>query len=365
MIDFICPHFTKDPLTTCNGCQYWDIDYKTEIQLKKENLKSKLNSNIDIEVKTPSHFDIRTRFDFIVENNQLGLYGRGRQFIPIHKCHVLNPQLQLAYEKLQILFAKSQINIKKGSLRLRLSEDSSKWGLWIDFSNADIKNLLIEKSFLASLSEVYRIEIGQKRKRLDIATVTQKDHLEQFKLTEPQAENWFKTKDNPLLCSISSFTQPSWETADLITDQVIQWCQSTRAKKLIEYGSGIGQFTKILTQSFDQIDVFETDLKSLENLKINLTDHLHQIHFNNFNIFKSPLNNSISLVNPPRSGLQKFCTHLVESQTDFIIYISCFPDTFKQDYEVLGKNYKLDQITLIDQFPRTTHYEICALLKRV
>lgn len=365
MVDFICPHFTKNPQTSCNGCQHWDIDYKTEVQLKKENLKSKLNSDIPIQVKTPSHFDVRVRFDFIVENNQLGLYGIGRQFIPIKKCHVLNPQLQAAYEKLQILFAKSKINIQKGSLRLRISQDLNRWGLWIDFSNKDIKDLLMEKEFLSSLSDYYQIEIGQKRKRLDLNTVSKKDQLEQLKLSDPQPEYWFKSKQYPLLCSLSSFTQPSWETADLLTDQITEWCSNLKAKRIIEYGSGIGQFTKILTQYFDQINVFETDHLSLENLKQNLVENIHQIHINNFDIFKNDMADSISLVNPPRSGLKNFCAHLLESKTDFIIYISCFPDTFIQDYKALQKNYKLDRITLVDQFPRTTHYEICALLKRI
>lgn len=356
-LDNICPHFLKN----CGGCAHWNIDTFAEVQLKKDHLKSKLNSDIEIRVKFPSNTRVRTRFDFTIADGKMGLYSKNRELIDLNSCHILHPELEKAYQFLRDFLAKNSFGVSKGSLRIRISPDLNKWGLWIDFSNVDIKRLLEEKVTLTRLSEKFIIEIGQKKKRLDLTSLNKN----QLKLMDPKPENWFATLSEELLCSISSFTQPAPETADLFTEEILTWISAVKPQRVIEYGCGIGQYSRPVLKLGVQLDVFENDLIALDYLKLNTQKYNSKLTMNDLTRVNSKAEQTIALVNPPRSGLQKFTQNLIDSNASHIIYISCFPESLSQDLGVLSPHFKLQDVVMVDQFPRTHHYEAAVLLQRV
>ncbi len=359
----ICPHFLE--ANPCNGCAYWDIDYNAELKFKKDTVKSNLNLTINnIRVKlAPESFNLRTRFDFTIQFTEgefvTGLYSKNHKLVAINKCYVLRPELQKAYEVFKNLLKEYKPQISKGSVRIRISNSSDILGIWLDFSNIEIKKLLIEKKFLIALSKHFIIEIGQKSKRLDLNSF----ELEQLKLTEACAENWFSTQNAPLKSYISSFTQPSWQTADLLTEQILDWISSVNLNRVIEYGCGMGQFTIPLLSAQKKVDVFETDLKAIQLLQQNLpADKINDVQINPKN---ANFSEAIILVNPPRSGLNKFAEKLLLSDGQWIIYISCHIDSLKKDLKILQSKYKIKDIVIVDQFKRTLHFETMVLLQSI
>lgn len=355
--DNICPHFLKN----CGGCAHWNIDYNAEVQLKKDHLKSKLNSAIEIRVKHPSTYRLRTRFDFTISDKKMGLYSKDRELVDLDTCDILHPELEKAFQFLREFIAKNPLGISKGSLRVRINPNLDKWGLWIDFSNVDIKRLLEEKSIFTQLSEKFIIEIGQKKKRLDLHSLVK----DQLKLADPKPENWFKTLGEELLCSISSFTQPAPETADLITEEILKWVSDVQPQRVIEYGCGIGQYSLPVLKLGVSLDVFENDLIALDYLKLNTQKFNSKLSINDLSRVALKNEKTIALVNPPRSGLQKFTQNLIDSNASHIIYISCFPESLASDLTVLAPHFKLQDIVMVDQFPRTHHYEAAVLLQRI
>ncbi len=355
--DNICPHFLKN----CGGCAHWNIDYSAEVQLKKDHLKSKLNSSIEVRVKHPSVFHLRTRFDFTITDKAMGLYSKDRELIDLNSCDILHPELEKAFVFLREFIAKNPLHVSKGSLRIRINPALDKWGLWIDFSNVDIKRLLDEKTILMKLSDQFIIEMGQKKKRLSIDSFNQS----QLKLTDPKPENWFKTLDEELLCSISSFTQPAPETADLLTKEILQWISQVQPERVIEYGSGIGQYSLPLLKQGISLDVFENDLIAIDYLKLNTQQYNSKLSINDPSRASLKTEKTIALVNPPRSGLQKFTQNLIDSNSSHIIYISCFPESLVSDLASLTPYFKLQDVIMVDQFPRTHHYEAALLLQRI
>ncbi|MBC7457596.1 MAG: class I SAM-dependent RNA methyltransferase [Bdellovibrionaceae bacterium] len=355
--DNICPHFLKN----CGGCAHWNIDYHAEVQLKKDHLKSKLNSAIEIRVKHPSTFQLRTRFDFTITDQKMGLYSKDRELIDLNSCDILHPELEKAFLNLREFIAENPFGISKGSLRIRVNHVFDKWGLWIDFSNLDIKRLLEEKILLTKLSHQFIIEMGQKKKRLDLNSLD-KDRL---KLADPQPENWFRTLGEELLCSISSFTQPAPETADLLTEEILKWVSAIKPQRVIEYGCGIGQYSLPVLKLGLSLDIFENDLMAIEYMKLNTQKYNSKLTINDLSRVDVKHEKTIALVNPPRSGLQKFTQNLIDSNASQIIYISCFPESLASDLMVLSPYFKLKDIVMVDQFPRTQHYEAAVLLERV
>ena len=68
------------------------------------------------------------------------------------------------------------------------------------------------------------------------------------------------------------------------------------------------------------------------------------------------------LLNPPRIGCGKPTAQLIaKMMVPRMVYVSCNPSTFAPEASVfLKQGYKLERITMIDQFPNTYHIEMIA-----
>lgn len=78
--------------------------------------------------------------------------------------------------------------------------------------------------------------------------------------------------------------------------------------------------------------------------------------------------NSILLLDPPRTGMDKAARKLVaESKAEFLLYISCSPDTLFRDLAFLEEqgSYRIRESQAIDLFPRTGHFESITLCERM
>ena len=76
---------------------------------------------------------------------------------------------------------------------------------------------------------------------------------------------------------------------------------------------------------------------------------------------------NVVLLNPPRTGCGKQTVErIARLKAARIVYVSCNPSTFSGEAAVLvNHGYKLDRITMIDQFPNTYHIETVALFRLV
>jgi len=77
-------------------------------------------------------------------------------------------------------------------------------------------------------------------------------------------------------------------------------------------------------------------------------------------------NISTIILDPPRAGIApKTLIKTIELGAKNIVYISCNPSTQARDAETLEKaGYKLEKISLVDQFPHTGHIESIAKFKK-
>lgn len=362
---------------SCPGCGLWHLSYGQQIVLKKKKLSELLNINLDqITFLSAGEYGLRTRFDFIIKNKEIGLIDRNRNLISIDKCLQLNSELQKAFDLIQ----SHLFDIRIGTLRIRSSKYESKFGLWLDFANTDIKKLLTEKKQIDRLKNDFLIEVGQKKK-----TISDIEIDSQYKLIDPKPSLWFETLEytpkgpiaTPLYCAVSSFTQPGPETAKLIVQTILNWTSQIKTHDVWEFGSGIGQYTLPLLSQQQEVTVFESDEFALECLKLSLKDKTYASKLNilrgdfqNIKNLQYHANNKkpqLCLVNPPKSGLKDFSRHLYQIKPEYLIYISCFPETMNLDLRVINQDgdYTIKDILIIDQFPQTEHYEVACLLQRV
>ncbi len=368
-----CPYEAE-----CSGCKYLELPYEEQLKLKSDQLRAHFQDAQfpylgDIEVHSAGSAGLRDRLDFSWVGGKLGLYKKqSHELVDIETCLQLSPALQQALSEIR----KVSWPANKGSLRVRVGPQGQK-GLWLDFSNIDIKNLLEEKTILKKLIPQFTIEIGQRRKILFWTG-------QEFKLRDPQPQAWFQTWMGEqvvnLYCQVASFTQPSIQANKIICDIISEWLEGIDQPRVIEFGSGIGNLTLPVLAKAKHVTACEIDQLSLDGLQMTL-QHLPtslcelkeriSIHRGDFQkkLMQDFSQFDLVLANPPRSGLMNFLNPLKEllphQRPRYFIYMSCFPESLVADSLKLRESgYSIRQLHIVDQFPQSAHYEVLSLFER-
>lgn len=224
----------------------------------------------------------------------------------------------------------------------------------------------------ALLKEEFDIDfIGRARKQkivLGEEYVIEKLNVDNRELVYQQVEN--------------SFTQPNAK----LNEQMLEWAidiSKPLNNDLLELYCGNGNFSIALAPSFNRVLATEISKSSVKSAQFNIAEN----KINNLDIirmsseeFTMAMNgekefsrlNGIDLksyncqsilVDPPRAGLDKDTTDLVQGY-DNIIYISCNPDTLERDLQQLTETHTIARFAIFDQFPYTHHIESGVFLTR-
>lgn len=342
----------------CSGCDLLHLNQEAQKLKKIKNFREGFgNQSVDINYQSFGEGALRSRLDFVLSDGKLGLYQKNsREIIDIETCLQLEPGLHDFY----LDFRKIKWPIKKGSVRLRISPHGAR-GAWLDFANEDTKSLLESEQSLLQLQEMAVVEIGQRHKTLI------RKPTGVLGLGDPVLKPWFQTwMDDtaiPLYSTVASFTQPSHVANKMITQTISKWFLEMKPSHVLEFGAGIGNLT-FPALSFPDTHVTATDVdeRALSGLKMSLIESGLEgrvsIQSGDFRIIKPKIEKvDVLLLNPARNGVGKFLEQLLPMKPKHIIYMSCFPKSYFEDTQNL-KDYSVEKVQLIDQFPNTTHIEI-------
>lgn len=359
----------------------YSVHFADKIQKFKELWAQTLAQDLPKISLFPSpQLDIRDKADFICSydfdknEHTIGFYNPESKVLEDIKEYALfTKNLQTLYT----LFREFAPRVKKGSVRIRVSPQNKK-GLWLDFANTDVRDLLSEKTQLQKLLKIFDIiEIGQKRKILDPNS---------FKLIEPKPYPWFETyieqKPIPLYCNVASFTQTGFAPNKVLVSAIETIIENLNIQTWFEACSGSGNFTLPLANKSQKVIATELDDHAIENVQETLTqlqknaDYKNlntQIEFHSMNIHKESaqlldlLNRCDGIfVDPPRSGLQDFTNMIaaVKQKPQCFLYVSCYYQSMISDIQKLASlGYKPVSVTAVDQFPFSDHCEWITLLK--
>ena len=180
----------------------------------------------------------------------------------------------------------------------------------------------------------------------------------------------------------NSFTQPN----AAINIKMLEWAISvTKYSKgdLLEFYCGNGNFSIALAQNFRKVLATEIAKASVysaqHNIKVNNIDNLiiarlsaeeftsaikKERQFNRLQgINLDDYQCQTVLVDPPRAGLDDNTLEIIQSYQT-IIYISCNPNTLKNNLEQLTKTHQIEHFAMFDQFPYTDHIETGIVLRK-
>lgn len=210
--------------------------------------------------------------------------------------------------------------------------------------------------------------IGRSRKQkieLERDYIIERLTVEQRQLRYQQIEN--------------SFTQPNGE----VNQHMLNWACSIAQQlsdDLLELYCGNGNFSLALARHFNQVIATEISRKSIRsaqyNCELNQITNVQVLQMSAEDVSAallqgsqlkkldlSTLNLNTVLVDPPRAGLDPATVKLVSRFND-IIYISCNPETLRQNLADLDSTHTIERMAVFDQFPYTHHLECGVWLKK-
>ncbi|MBS9780414.1 MAG: tRNA (uridine(54)-C5)-methyltransferase TrmA [Moraxellaceae bacterium] len=189
------------------------------------------------------------------------------------------------------------------------------------------------------------------------------------------------------------FTQPNAKVCESMltwacqqADYIQQQKQQSAKSDLLELYCGNANFTLPLSQYFKQVlatEISKTSVKSAQfNIEKNNIDNIAiarlsaeeftqakqgEREFRRLQQADISLNNyqfSTVFVDPPRAGIDNDTLQLL-SEFEFIIYVSCNPQTLADNLQTLSNTHQVVNVALFDQFPYTHHIESGVLLQKV
>ncbi|WNO10917.1 tRNA (uridine(54)-C5)-methyltransferase TrmA [Teredinibacter sp. KSP-S5-2] len=357
----------------CAKPETYEQQLQDKVQLTQSEFQSLYSGDIDVYASEPTHFRMRAEFKIWHKDSiaHYAMYQPGE-----YKKPVIISEFTIGSETICNLMPKllQEINTSD-TLRRKLFQ--------VEFLTTQTKQSVITLIYHKSLDEIWEQEaqvlsqalntqvIGRSRKQkvvLNTDFVIEEMQINQTTFQYQQVE--------------TGFTQPNAK----VCEKMLSWAYEASAGlggDLVELYCGNGNFTLPLSQNFERVlatEVSKTSVNSaLYNIKANNIENI-QIARMSSEEFTQALNGerefrrlkdidlpsysfSTIFVDPPRAGLdtetEKLC-----SRFDNIIYISCNPETLKNNLSSLTQTHTIEKMALFDQFPYTTHRECGVILKK-
>jgi len=139
---------------------------------------------------------------------------------------------------------------------------------------------------------------------------------------------------------------------------------------VLELYSGAGFFSIPLARAAKEVIAIESNRSAArqakENATLNETQRLRIVEGEvEATLQGADLQPQIVVLDPPRAGCSvRTAERIADLKPHRIVYVSCNPTTFAREARILAsRNYELQRLTLVDQFPNTYHIETVALFE--
>jgi len=145
------------------------------------------------------------------------------------------------------------------------------------------------------------------------------------------------------------------------------------AQKVADLYAGFGAYSFAISDLTKSILAIEGDEKMVNLITKNAKENQlsQKILAKKLDLFSSPIlakelkDFDLAIINPPRNGAGTQAAEIAKSNLKKVIYISCNPQSFLRDAKILIEfGFKIKNIHAIDQFYKTTHTELVAILEK-
>ncbi|MBI3999917.1 MAG: class I SAM-dependent RNA methyltransferase [Candidatus Omnitrophica bacterium] len=319
---------------TCGGCAFQDLEYSTQLELKRrlvEEALSAFNSShsftISPTIPSPKPFHYRHMVAMTVKRRQdhlqFGFMSRDRRtFLSVESCPIaderINQFLPVALKKLEEMPPERKFHTSQ--VVLRIGDD---------------------REVVTSL----RTDRGRK--------------LE------------CKIGGKIFSYSISSFFQNNFSILESFLKTVRSFLKPQGQGTLFDLYSGVGLFGILFADSYKQVmgieEGYEAVQLALENTKRNGINNVSFLEGKVEALLPELISRAEKplhvIVDPPRMGLKpEVIQRLSALPIDKLVYVSCELAALRRDLEALQEHFVISQVQPLDLFPQTKHVETILLL---
>ena len=348
-----CPYYYE-----CGGCSIMDINYQSQIDLKKNLIKNALEKSSKIEID-----DIE-----ILKSKELGYRNKIRLKITQEGNLAYNKKYSNDLVKIKdCLLAKDLIRENLGQIENITKEISKKYPdsleeITIRANEKEILlNIKIKDEKIISYiknqykDSTYNINLINKKETINISG---KNYL------------YYNLLGKKFKITMNDFYQVN----DYMTEKLYKTAKEFLGENQKVLDLFCGSATSSIAINDDHVVGIEINKNAIEDAKENAKENgLKDYKFISKNanyiddkFIKKEKIDAIVL-DPPRAGLDKeIIKTIAKTKIKKIVYISCNPQTLSRDINRFqNKGYKLEKIKGCDMFSETMHVETVALLSKL
>ena len=382
-IESQCPHSEK-----CGGCTYQTLTYDDEVKYKKELIENLFKENgIEREIEiipSPVHKYYRNKMEYTFGDEykggplSLGLHVKNKfhEIINTTDCNIVDEDFNTIRSEVRNYFedlGEVQYNRKrhKGFLRHFLIRKATKTGEIMVLLATSSQSKLDEEAFIkfllgldlegqiVSIYHVINDALSDAIVPEEMKLIYGKDHIEEEVLG-------LRFKISPF-----SFFQTNTKSAEVLYKMAREKIDA-KDKLVFDLYSGTGTITQVLAESAKKVigvEIVEEAVEAArENAKLNGIDNVEFIASDVLKVLDDlDKNPDLIVLDPPREGINpRAIEKIIDFDPEKFLYISCNPVTMVRDLQVFGeRGYEIEELEIVDQFPKTSHAETVALLSKL
>ena len=370
-----CPYFGR-----CGGCHYQHMMYDAQLRHKADILRESLRRTAKLELQCeiqlhpspPWNYRNRTRLQVRhAPSFALGYYRHNsHDVLPVESCPISSPLINQAIATVWKLGREGAIPSSVHGVQFFANHEDAK--LLVEaYARVGSDPELLEKmaaGLPSALPQVARVAIF-------LTSSVEDESQQRAPLTSTLAAGsnapgvdslTYQALGHDYRVSAGSFFQTNRYLVDTLAEVA---AGSGSGRTAVELYAGVGLFTRLLAQRFEQVFAVEASPSSFADLRLNVPDNVKCVRATTerFLAERAPkLSPDLVVVDPPRSGLgEKTATLLGRMSASHVTYVSCDPVTLSRDLRVLLESgYRVERAHVVDMFPQTFHLETVLRLAR-
>ncbi len=369
----------------CGGCQYLDLPYEKQLQMKQSQMQKLLGSYCKVYaikgMEDPFHYRNKVHAVFGYRKGEAisGIYEeKTHHIIPVEACMIED-------QKADEIIGTIRGMLK--SFKIRTYDEDTGYGL--------LRHVLIRRGFASGQIMVVLVTASPifpsknnfvkalREKHPEITTIVQNINNRGTSMVLGEKEHVLYGKGfiEDELCgckfriSPKSFYQVNPIQTEYLYGKAIDLAGLTGKERVLDAYCGIGTIGIIAASKAREVIGVELNADAVrdavQNAKCN---DIKNIRFFCSDATKFMMQMAeagdcvdVVLMDPPRSGsTEEFIRAVAAVKARKVIYVSCGPDTLARDLGVFKKaGYQSEGAWPVDMFPETGHIETIASLIRI
>ena len=365
-----CQHFG-----TCGGCQLQHASNTDGLAMKSEALQSYVRHKLNVAstsaddlfespITSPNRYRRKVRLAIDARDPNAIKIGfraqRSQKVVDVNACPILDDRLEMQMLALKQSIVELGVAPKLGHIEMLLCQEGV-------------------QAYINSIKQLSSDELMALRTTLDaldielvgpLASNTESEvDATQARITEPKTLAHLTPKG--LLANVGDFVQINSSVNLELLSTTKEWLTLSDTDTVADFFAGSGNFTFAVAPHVNEVKAFEvvdtmveriadncefTQTTNVQASVLDLSDATQLRKFDWASIDKV-------ILDPARAGAETLVRELVAAKTSnikCIVYVSCNPDTFIRDAQILLSKYTLTSIKVADMFPFTEHLEIIA-----